>query len=90
MEVKQKLIPFPFWRTVSFGNYMRINKRLPLLKRKKKQMGVEILSFIYLLKKNKFLSDQRFVIIFVCPISLFIRLQSLLHCLLMQRLSLSF
>jgi len=39
MEVKQKLIPFPFWRTVSFANYMRINKRLPLLKRKTKADG---------------------------------------------------
>jgi len=39
MEVKQKLIPFPFWRTVGFANYMRINKRLPMLIRKTKADG---------------------------------------------------
>ena len=39
MEVKQKIIPFPFWRTVSYANYMRKNKRLPILIRKTKSDG---------------------------------------------------
>lgn len=34
MEINTKVIRFPFWRTVSYANYMRKNKRLPILERK--------------------------------------------------------
>jgi hypothetical protein len=52
MEVKQKLIPFPFWRTVSFANYMRSNKRLPIPERKISETGYNN-NIYYLTYKDK-------------------------------------
>ena len=39
MEINKKIIPFPFWRHINYANYMRKNKRLPLLIRKTKADG---------------------------------------------------
>jgi hypothetical protein len=52
MEVKHKIISFPFWRTVSFGNYMRMNKRLPILERKTAKSGYNN-NIYYLTYKDK-------------------------------------
>ena len=39
MEINKKIIPFPFWRHINYANYMRMNKRLPKLKRKTIENG---------------------------------------------------
>ena len=48
MEINKKIIPFPFWRHINYANYMRKNKRLPIIERKKDEntSSINVISII--------------------------------------------
>ena len=54
MEVKQKIIPFPFWRHINYANYMRMNKRLPIpTTERKKDENTSSINVISIINNRK-------------------------------------